>query len=137
MIVVDTNVWSEATKVAPNPVVRQWALENQSQLWLTSVVLAELRAGAAMMPQGKRRAALEDQFDSLATAYEDRMLIFDAATAACYARVLESAKNAGKPIATADAMIAAAALQHGMAVATRDLSDFAGAGVKLINPWQA
>jgi hypothetical protein len=137
MIVVDTNVWSEATKIEPNPVVRAWAQRHQHQLWLTSVVLAELRAGAAMLPHGKRRAALEHQFDSLATDFEDRMLPFDAATSALYARVLETAKNAGKPIATADAMIAATALQHGMAVATRDLGDFAGAGVKLINPWDA
>jgi predicted nucleic acid-binding protein len=41
-----------------------------------------------------------------------------------------------RPIATADAMIAATALHHGMAVATRDMSDFAGAGVRLINPWE-
>lgn len=137
MIVVDTNVWSEATKAEPNPVVREWARRNESKLWLTSVVLAELRAGAAMMPLGKRRSALEKQFDALAADYEDRLLLFDAQSSAFYAQVLETAKNAGKPIATADAMIAAAALQHGMSVATRDLGDFVGAGVKLINPWDS
>jgi toxin FitB len=137
MIVVDTNVWSEATKAEPSPVVREWARKNERKLWLTSIVLAELRAGAAMLPQGKRRAALEEQFDELAADYEDRTLMFDSQTSAFYAQVLESAKTAGKPIATADAMIAAAALQHGMSVATRDLGDFAGAGVKLINPWES
>jgi toxin FitB len=137
MIVVDTNVWSEATKAEPSPIVRQWARQNESKLWLTSVVLAELRAGAAMMPIGKRRSALETQFDALAQDYEDRLLLFDAQTSAFYAQVLESAKKAGKPIKTADAMIAAAALQHGMVLATRDLGDFAGAGVKLLNPWDS
>jgi toxin FitB len=137
MIVVDTNVWSEATKAEPSPIVREWARRNESKLWLTSVVLAELRAGAAMMPIGKRRSALETQFDALAQDYEDRLLLFDAQTSAFYAQVLESAKKAGKPIKTADAMIAAAALQHGMVLATRDLGDFAGAGVKLLNPWDS
>jgi toxin FitB len=137
VIVVDTNVWSEATKAEPSPVVREWAKQNESKLWLTSVVLAELRAGAAMMPIGKRRSALETQFDELAEEYEDRLLLFDAQSSAVYAQVLETAKKVGKPIGTADAMIAAVALQHGMSVATRDLGDFAGAGVKLVNPWDS
>ena len=136
-MVVDTNVWSEATKREPSPIVRDWARRNQDALWLPAVVLAELRAGAAQMPQGGRRRALEDQFDALQAGYADRLLPFETVTARRYAEVLESARRLGKPIATADAMIAATALQHGMAVATRDLNDFAGAAVKLIDPWQA
>jgi predicted nucleic acid-binding protein len=137
MIVVDTNVWSEATKREPSPVVRDWARRHQDALWLSAVVLAELRGGTAQLPVGRRRRSLEDQFDLLEADYADRLLRFDSLTARHYAGVLESAKQRGKPIATADAMIAATAIQHGMTVATRDLGDFAGAAVELINPWKA
>ena len=137
MIVLDTNVLSEGTKAAPDTKVRSWIAANADQLWLPAVVLAELRGGAAMMPPGKRRDALQAQFDDFEMNYADRLLSFDAKSSRRYAQVLESAKKAGKPIATADAMIAAIALQHGMSVATRDLGDFAGAGVALINPWKA
>ena len=136
MIVVDTNVWSEATKAAPDPLVREWARNNAKEAWLSVIVLAELRGGAAWMDLGKRRLAFESEFDKLATDFADRLLLFDAETSLFYAKVLERSKRLGKPIGTADAMIAATALQHNMAVATRNLSDFAGAGVELINPWE-
>jgi predicted nucleic acid-binding protein len=136
MIALDTNVLSEATKREPDGRGTAWFSANQNMLWLPTVTLAELRAGAAMLDRGKRRTALEHQFDAIESVYSDRLLSFDAACAACYARVLESAKRSGKPILTADAMIAATALRNGMAVATRDTGDFAGAGVELVNPWE-
>ena len=137
MIVVDTNVWSEATKVDPSAAVQAWAKKHSNDLWVSCVVLAELRAGAAMLPKGQRRAAFDAQFDALEANFSDRILKFDQQTSSYYAQVLEQAKLAGKPIGTADAMIAATALQHGMSVATRNLTDFAGAGVQLIDPWTA
>jgi hypothetical protein len=136
MILVDTNVWSEATKRDPSPAVLTWARQNSENLWLSTVVLAELRGGTAHMPKGARRSALEAQFDGWEVDHAARLLPFDLSTARYYARVLERAKDAGKPIQTADAMIAATALQHGMKVATRNVNDFAGAGVELINPWK-
>lgn len=136
MILVDTNVWSEATKAEPNSIVRAWARRNNEQLWLSVIVLAELRGGAAQMPEGRRRAALEAQFDAWETQYADRLLPFESATARHYAHVLESAKRLGRPIGTADAMIAATARCQGARIATRDLSDFAAAEVDLINPWE-
>ncbi|MCH4150514.1 MAG: type II toxin-antitoxin system VapC family toxin [Sphingobium sp.] len=136
MIVVDTNVWSELTKAAPDPAVIAWEQAHAEDLWLSSVVLAELRAGVALLPSGKRQTQLENNFRALTTLYADRLLDFDEPASHHYAQVLARAKASGRPIATADAMIAATALHHGMAVATRDMSDFAGAGVRLINPWE-
>lgn len=135
MIVVDTNVWSEALRSEPSATVRDWARRHEPGLFLSAIVLAELRGGAAMLPPGQRRLALEAHFDALQAGYADRILPFDHTTAAQYGNVLEAARRAGKPIATADAMIAATALRHGMAVATRDRNDFAGAGVMIIDPW--
>jgi predicted nucleic acid-binding protein len=135
MILVDTNVWSEALKADPDSNARAWAIAHEEQLRLSTVVLAELRAGAALLPVGRRRASLEAHFDELIAVHADRALSFDLMTARHYANVLESAKRHGRPIATADAMIAATAIQHHMALATRNARDFAGVEVELIDPW--
>ena len=137
MIVVDTNVWSELTRRTPDDRVRQWEAANAHQLWMSAIVLAELRAGAALLPEGRNRALLSQVIEEIATLHSDRILPFDERCAGFYGAVLASAKQAGRPIMTADAMIAATALCHGLAVATRDTNDFSGAGVRLINPWNA
>jgi predicted nucleic acid-binding protein len=137
MILVDTNVWSEATRRDPSAQVRRWAEANGDKLYISAVVLAELRSGCVLMPPGKRREALERQIEAIARRHADRILAFDEAASLHYGKVLASARRAGRPIQTADAMIAATALVHGFSVATRDLNDFAGAGVELINPWAA
>ncbi len=137
MILVDTNVWSEATRAAPHPAVQAWAMANAREVWLSAVVLAELRGGAAIMPAGKRRAALTELIDAIASEHEDRLLPFGEAETRSYGVVLAAARAAGKPIMAADAMIAATAHAHGMAIATRDVADFAGTGVSLINPWES
>jgi len=136
MILVDTNVWSEATRVVPDPKVRVWAMANEPQLLLCAIVLAELRAGVALMPYGQRQANLEAQIEAIAQQYRHRLLEFGEAEARSYAVVIAAAKAAGKPIMTADAMIAATAHVHGIPVATRDVTGFAGTGVSLVNPWE-
>ena len=137
MIVVDTNVWSELILPLPNRQVVEWEAANGHLLWFSTVVLAEFRARAVLLPDGKRRDAIEAGIESIVAAYHDRILAFDDRCSREFGRVLLNARAAGKPIATADAMIAATARANGMRVATRDLNDFAGAGVDLINPWTA
>lgn len=137
MIVVDTNVWSELAKPRPDRKVIDWERANSAHLWLSTVVMAEWRAGAALMPAGHKRDALTNIIDTVLSTYRDRLLSFDEQCSRDYGIVLERARAASKPISTADAMIAATALANGMGVATRDRNDFAGAGVELIDPWTA
>jgi toxin FitB len=135
MIIVDTNVWSELAKISPEKSVVDWEASQSPHLWMSTVALAEWRGGADLMPTGRNRDALSAIIDAVALRYSDRVLNFDAECARWYGIVLADARVAGKPIQTADAMIAATARAHGMRVATRDVGDFAGAGVELINPW--
>jgi len=135
MIVVDTNVWSELTRQEPNDAVRRWEAANAHLLWMSTIVLAEFRAGVVLMPEGRRRASLLAQIEAIVNIYSDRILPFDEAVSRLYGQVLLSARQAGKPIMAADAMIAATALSHDMSVATRNRADFVGAGVSLIDPW--
>lgn len=135
MIVVDTNVWSELARREPARQVRNWEAANAHKLWLSTIVLAEWRAGAALMPAGRNREALSALIEAVAGSYADRLLDFDERCSRWYGVVLAEARSTGKPIQTADAMIAATARAHDMQVATRDQNDFAGVGVSLINPW--
>ncbi|MCA1654026.1 MAG: type II toxin-antitoxin system VapC family toxin [Sphingomicrobium sp.] len=135
MIIVDTNVWSELAKLAPEPRVVRWEREHAEQLWLSTIVLAEWRAGAALMPAGRNREALSALIEAVLDEYRDRVLDFDERCSRWYGIVLADARSSGKPINSADAMIAATARAHGTTLATRDLDDFAGAGITLVNPW--
>lgn len=137
MIVVDTNVWSELLRPEPARAVIAWEAGNAHRLWFSAIVLAEFRARAALLPAGRRRDDVTAGIENVIESYRDRTLPFDERCSRFFGPVLLSARTAGKPIQSPDAMIAATALAHGMSVATRDRNDFAGAGVDLIDPWAA
>ncbi|MFN7399258.1 MAG: type II toxin-antitoxin system VapC family toxin [Sandaracinobacter sp.] len=137
MILVDTNVWSELCRRQPHPSVLTWEMRVASQLWLSVIVLAEMRAGVALLPQGRNRVALSAMIEALVDRYQQRIVTFDERCSLFYGQVLADARAAGRPILTADAMIAATAHANGMRIATRDVHDFAGAGVEIVNPWES
>ena len=139
MFVLDTNVISELMRPAPHPAVFAWvAAQPRASLHTTSVTRAEILSGIGIMPEGRRRTALSDA--AAAMFDEDlrgRILAFDAAAADRYAEIIVSRRQAGAPIHTFDALIAATALVARAAVVTRDTNGFAGCGLTLINPWEA
>lgn len=138
MIVLDTNVVSEPLRPEPCAAVVAW-LDAQplETLYLSAITLAELRAGAALLPKGRRQQVLADQLENrIVPMFAGRVLAFDAPCTPAYAQILSSMKSAGQAIGTADALIAAIASTWHFAVATRDESPFSAAGVTVINPWQ-
>ena len=139
MILLDTNVISETQRREPNARVLDWidaqALET---LYLSAITVAELRAGIALMPAGKRRDIFHENLEKrLLPMFANRVLSFDMACTQAYAKLLAKARTAGLAIETADVFIAAVALVNGFAVATRDTSPFEAAGLSVINPWEA
>ena len=105
-------------------------------MFTTAITEAEMRYGLAIMPAGRRRDELVMQTDYLLEGYfEDRILPFDSAAAKAYADIYASRRAMGRRIEQDDCQIAAIALSQGMAVATRNVNDFADCGVELINPW--
>jgi predicted nucleic acid-binding protein len=139
MIVLDTNVISEALRPAPADPVRRW-MEKQptGALFTTSVCEAELKLGAAILPQGRRRSELENAIAIIfQQAFAVRVLPFDRAAASAYALIGAARRRVGRPIATLDAQIAAIARAHGATVATRNVVDFIDCGLDLVDPWQA
>lgn len=139
MILVDTNVVSELMRPTPAPEVLAWfAGQEVAALFLSAVSEAELRAGAAYLPAGRRRDSLVAAIDAMvAEDFAGRVLAFDSAAARSYAAIAASRRAAGRPIAEADCQIAAIAHAHGAAVATRNVADFLGCSVTVIDPWKS
>lgn len=137
MIILDTNVVSEPLKPAPELAVLDWLNAQEPQtLYLTTVNLAELLAGIEAMPVGRRRTELGSALaGQIMLLFEGRVLAFDRPAAEAFARINASAQAAGNPISFADGAIAAIASAHGFMVATRNVRDFKGTGVEIINPW--
>lgn len=138
MILVDTNVVSEALRDAGDPLVISW-LDAQSveTLFFSAITVAELRFGIAALPAGKRRDRMHNQLEgNILPLFNGRLLAFDAGVSMDYAKLMATAKTNGRAISKADGYIAATAAFHGLAVATRDISPFQAAGLKVINPWE-
>jgi predicted nucleic acid-binding protein len=96
-------------------------------------------AGVRRLPDGRRKAELQDKVFAKVQPYQDVGLVlgFDAAAADCYASILATREKIGLPISMADAQIAAICLTHQATCATRNTKDFAHTGVSLIDPWTA
>jgi toxin FitB len=137
VIVLDTNVISEPLRAAGEPRVRAWLNEQSPEtLYTTALNIAELLAGVALLPAGKRKRELDRRLRaSLSRLFQGRILLFDLAAAESYAQIAGEARRAGRIVPHEDGLIAAIARAHGFAVATRNVSSFAGAAVELINPW--
>jgi predicted nucleic acid-binding protein len=138
MILLDTNVVSEAMKPEPAPAVRGWLDEQAAEtLYLSSVTIAELMFGIGALPEGKRKDRLTVALDGVLELFADRILPFDTKAARRYADLAVMARSAGKGFPTPDGYIAAIAASHDFAVASRDASAFAAAGLTVIDPWTA
>jgi predicted nucleic acid-binding protein len=137
VIILDTNVISEPLKARPNPAVIRWLdLQSPATLYVTTISQAELLAGVSALPAGRRRAELRKVIDKeLGYLFADRVLPFGERSAEAYAQVVTAANAAGNPIDFADAAIGAIAIEHHYLLATRNVADFKGTSVKLLNPW--
>ena len=137
MIVLDTNVLSECWRKSPNIQVLTWlAAQPQASLFTTTVVESEILYGVQLLADGARKDAL-----SLAVkaVFNDnltgRVLTYDRDAARSYAEIASNRKKMGKPISQFDAMIAAVAHSRGATLATRNVKDFEGCDIQLVDPW--
>jgi toxin FitB len=139
MILLDTNVVSEPLRPAPDSGIVEWIdAQPLETLFLSAITVAELRAGVALLPTGKRRAGLHESLEKrVLPLFAGRVLPFDLGCTQAYAKLMAKARASGLAIATADGYIAAIAAANGLAVATRDTGPFEAAGAAVVNPWQA
>jgi len=138
MYVLDTNILSALMAPERAPQVVTWVAGHSSRsLFTTAVCQAEILAGIAVMPEGRRRTALAGTARAMFEEdFHGRVLPFDATAASAYAEVFAMRKLAGRPIAPLDLIIAAIARAQDASVVTRDTGGFEDCGLTLINPWQ-
>jgi toxin FitB len=139
MFLLDTNVLSALMMMRPPPEIAAWvSAQSENLLFTASVCQAEVLAGLAILPEGRRRAELEAAAQAMfAEDFEGRVLPFDTFAARDYADMYAARRRAGRPAAALDLMIAAIARVNGASVVTRNVADFANCGVSIINPWAA
>ena len=137
MILLDTNVVSELMRPSPAPGVLEWVnAQPSSELWLCSVVVAELLYSVARLPDGARKRHLAVAVEAMVIEdFASRTLPFDLEAAVAYAQLVAQRERDGMPISMADAQIGAICAVHGASLATRNQRDFAKLGLTLVNPW--
>lgn len=139
MIVLDTNVVSELMKSAPADAVARWVADQlATTLYTTSITQAEILHGIMLLPAGRRRGALEAAAEAMFDEdFGGRVLPFGGEAARAYAQIAAQRRRSGRPISHFDAQIAAIARSARAPVATRNVSDYEGCGIKVLNPWDA
>jgi toxin FitB len=137
MIIFDTNVISEIIKDQCDSNVQLWTASIDSdEACTTSINIAELYSGVAVLPNGKKKDGLRLQIDNIVQdLFHDRILAFDRNSAMQLSEISATLKTKGRTISLADGMIAAIAIQHDCKVASRDTQPYADAGLSFINPW--
>ena len=134
---VDTNVISEVLRREPNPRVLSWSkTQEKAQLFLSVIALGELRKGLTILPSSARRARLERAIAERLTGwFDDRILPVTASIGERWGVLDGQRQLAGRPLAAADGLLAATALEHDLVLVTRNVRDFEALGVQLLNPW--
>jgi len=136
---LDTNCISELVRNKPEPSVMAWMrAADESLLYLSVLTLGEIRKGAAILPQSKRRTYLESWLElDLQVRFSGRIIAIDNAVADRWGLLSAEAQRNGRPLSAIDGLLAATALHHNLTIVSRNTGDFAGTQVPILNPWEA
>ena len=137
-LLLDTNVVSEFMKPRPDAAVVEWLrLQDEDALFLSTLTLAELHRGIALLPAGKKRTALAEWVEGeLSERFEGRILPVDRTVSRVWGELMASAERRGRRLAAMDGLIAATAMSSQLDLVTRNVRDFEAVDVTLVNPWE-
>lgn len=137
MILLDTNVVSETMRDAPAPAAIAWYnAQDALDLFIPSISIAEIAVGIARLAQGARRDRLDRALAGITEdLYFGRIVAFDLRAAQAYGDIAARRRGAGRPMPVMDCLIAATALSHGATLATRNVRDFEGLDIALVDPF--
>lgn len=137
MIFTDTNVLSETVRPRPNTQVLKWLEKHDPELAMSTVVLAELSFGIEKIRADERAKRLSGFFQETRARFSGRIYGFDESSALIYGKIMGEAVREGRTLPAADGMIAAIALRHDAALATRNKRNFGIRVLRVIDPWEA
>ena len=137
MYLLDTNILSELMRKEPTPSVINWLDEQVlDNLAISSITVAEIKLGVALLPDGKRKRALGSMADEMLLEF-DNQYDFDSIVASEYADIVSHCTRQGRAISTEDAQIAAISRVNNAILVTRNTRDFEMiAGLELYNPFR-
>ncbi len=138
MILLDTNILAEPTKPKPDQNFLRWYNQQSLQrLFISTISLAEMELGIALLPAGQRRQRFIEITEEVIENFDGQILVFGQRAAELYGELVAKRRKMGHQIQVQDAQIAAIAIANGLQLATRNVKDFANIdGLSLINPWQ-
>jgi predicted nucleic acid-binding protein len=134
---LDTCVFSELARSAPDAVVLRWMKQNAGHCAMAAVTIGELSHGIERLAPGRRRNELQLWFDALCGHYASRILGTDEAVWRAFGRIKGSLEAVGRPKDDFDVLIAATAAVHQLTLVTRNTRHFEDSGVRTLNPWIA
>jgi predicted nucleic acid-binding protein len=133
---LDTCVLSEVWKPKPHAEVLGWLSGTiEDELFLSVMTLGEIWHGIAVMPAGRRKDRLSQDYVAVKRRFSGRVLPVSEAVAERWAELWATARRAGRALHAVDGVLAATAIVHDMSLVTRNVSDFQATGASLLNPW--
>lgn len=132
---VDTNVFSEQAKPKPDAKVVAWLRQHESELYVSTITIGEIRRGIERLPEGKRKAKLRAWLQSLCDCLQGRILTFNTSTAHVWGQLKAKWEKAEVTMPSLDSQIAATASRHSLVLVTRNTADFKGTGIKTLDPF--
>ena len=138
MIILDTNVLSALMRNAPDQTVASWMdRQPQSSVWTNSITILEIQTGLHVMPSGRKRVSLSEDFERLLDRIDHRIVAFDEQSARLAAELTGLRHKKGRVGELRDTMIAGIILAHRAILATRNVAHFADISATVVNPWTA
>jgi predicted nucleic acid-binding protein len=133
---LDTNVVSEMTKATPYPVVAE-LMATRHDLWLSVIVIHELQYGISILDEGHRRDGLIVWLSQIVDRFNGHILPLDQQSSELAASLRAQARRSGRTLNLPDALIAGTAATHSMTLITRNVRDFCGLDIDIVNPWES
>lgn len=134
---LDTCVISELVAKQPNPKVLAWIDSvDPDGVFLSVITIGEIAKGVEKLPNSKRKQELTDWLENeLLIRFQDNLIELDANILMLWGKIIARLELKGQTIPAIDALIAASALERGLILVTRNVSDFDGTGVEILDPW--
>jgi len=131
---VDVNVLSEGTKLSPSASAVNWLIEHRRHIFVNPIILGELEFGILILPDSRRRSRLQQWLNSAIKSVP--VAEINADTARVWASLLAELRNKGRTMPVKDSLIAATARQYDLTLATRNVTDFRDAGIRVEKPFE-
>ncbi len=136
-VLLDTCVISELWRKNGSEKVRKCVLGLKSEdTYLSVLTVGEIAKGIHLLNEGKKKRDLGNKLNVLENEYQENILDIELATIKIWGEILAVAQRKRRAIPVSDGLIAATAKRHGLHIMTRNISDFQGTGVMLVNPWE-